>query len=260
MDKESIYELQKIDCNCNDCAFMIRDNVLFNKWKEIQRQYQFKKFERDKANLLLIVEKCKDEVGKKELMRKYNKMQFQFNSAGLIHYGNCSKLNKQVTFIPTFMSTDDTFNCFVHRKDFNKNKEDNMTLHPQTFIGLKYDTITEVSGAIKEIKKLPKNKYITQSQIKEITLLIKEVFPDAFIKRRSNDILHHRQAIIYTLLTSNLNFTLKQVGDIFGLDHSTVIHSKRCVCCWITTEGYEDCLKILSDVKEKIRPILFSIA
>lgn len=25
MDKESIYQLQLIDCNCNDCIFMIRD-------------------------------------------------------------------------------------------------------------------------------------------------------------------------------------------------------------------------------------------
>lgn len=25
MTKESIYELQKIDCNCNDCKFMQRD-------------------------------------------------------------------------------------------------------------------------------------------------------------------------------------------------------------------------------------------
>lgn len=25
MDKESIYELQKIDCNCNDCKYFERD-------------------------------------------------------------------------------------------------------------------------------------------------------------------------------------------------------------------------------------------
>jgi hypothetical protein len=25
MDKDSIYELQKIDCNCNDCVFMNRN-------------------------------------------------------------------------------------------------------------------------------------------------------------------------------------------------------------------------------------------
>jgi len=25
MDRESVYELQKIDCNCNDCKFMVRD-------------------------------------------------------------------------------------------------------------------------------------------------------------------------------------------------------------------------------------------
>lgn len=25
MTKESIYELQKIDCNCNDCGYLVRD-------------------------------------------------------------------------------------------------------------------------------------------------------------------------------------------------------------------------------------------
>lgn len=25
MDKESIYELQKIDCNCNNCKYFLRD-------------------------------------------------------------------------------------------------------------------------------------------------------------------------------------------------------------------------------------------
>lgn len=25
MDKESVYELQKIDCNCNDCGYMKRN-------------------------------------------------------------------------------------------------------------------------------------------------------------------------------------------------------------------------------------------
>lgn len=25
MDKESIYELQKIDCNCNNCGYFVRD-------------------------------------------------------------------------------------------------------------------------------------------------------------------------------------------------------------------------------------------
>ena len=25
MDKESIFDLQKIDCNCNDCKYLVRD-------------------------------------------------------------------------------------------------------------------------------------------------------------------------------------------------------------------------------------------
>ena len=117
MDKESIYELQKIDCNCNDCKFMIRDVETTNKWREVRRKYQLGEFEKKKAHFLTIIENCEDAVGKKELMRKYNKMQFQFNQSGLIHYGDCGKYQKKVTFIPTFMSTENTFHCFIHRKD-----------------------------------------------------------------------------------------------------------------------------------------------
>lgn len=77
MDKESIFELQKIDCNCNDCLFMIRD---FNKF-----------------NL-------------------YNKLNEGVPNAGRIHYGNCIKLNKEVSFITNTCQVE-TQNCFKHRKD-----------------------------------------------------------------------------------------------------------------------------------------------
>jgi hypothetical protein len=37
MDKQSIYELQKLDCNCNNCAFFVRD---IQKTKEQNRNEQ----------------------------------------------------------------------------------------------------------------------------------------------------------------------------------------------------------------------------
>jgi hypothetical protein len=80
MDKESIFELQKIDCNCNDCIFMIRD---FEKMKSF------------------------DHLHKGELKASHR-----------INYGNCTKLNKQVTFIPNTCQLN-TRECFKHRRETN---------------------------------------------------------------------------------------------------------------------------------------------
>mgnify|MGYP001562752296 CR=1 FL=1 len=76
MDKESIYELQKIDCNCNNCKFMERD---FEKYKKHQKSYE---------------------------------------GTGLMDrlaFGNCSKFNKPVSFIPEICQIE-TQQCFEHRR------------------------------------------------------------------------------------------------------------------------------------------------
>lgn len=78
MDKESIYLLQKIDCNCNDCIFMTRN---FEKRKSFDTLYEG-----------------------------------QLNASHRINYGTCSKLNKEVTFIPNWCQIE-TQECFKHRKD-----------------------------------------------------------------------------------------------------------------------------------------------
>ena len=78
MDKESIYELQKIDCNCNDCIFMVRDAE------------KRKKFDHLYTNKL--------------------------NASWRINYGYCKNLNKDVSFIPNICQLE-TQNCFKHRKD-----------------------------------------------------------------------------------------------------------------------------------------------
>lgn len=78
MNKESIYELQKIDTNCNDCKFMVRDIAkrrCFDKWYEGRENCSYR-----------------------------------------INYGNCTKLNKEVSFIPN-RCTPENDKCFTHRKD-----------------------------------------------------------------------------------------------------------------------------------------------
>ena len=82
MDKDSLYELQKIDCNCNDCKFMVRD---FEKYKSFNWLHT-----NEKGQVM--------------------------NTSHRVNYGNCSKLNKPVSFIPNNCQIE-TQNCFEHRKN-----------------------------------------------------------------------------------------------------------------------------------------------
>lgn len=76
MDKESIYLLQKIDCNCSDCKYMVRDN---------------------------------------EKKNSFNKQAGDQDRRFRISYGFCEKFNKEVTFISNTCQLD-TQICFEHRK------------------------------------------------------------------------------------------------------------------------------------------------
>jgi len=82
MDKESIILLQKIDCNCNDCKFMIRD---FDKYKSFDNLYT-------------------------------NERGQVTSPSHRINYGYCSKLDKPVSFIANVCQLE-TQSCFEHRKN-----------------------------------------------------------------------------------------------------------------------------------------------
>lgn len=92
MDKESIIELQKIDCNCNDCKFMVRDIEKFKEWQEKRMKQQLDEHNRRKS-------------GK----------QFQYERSS-IQYGSCTKFGKEITFIPNHCQPENQL-CFQHRKD-----------------------------------------------------------------------------------------------------------------------------------------------
>lgn len=81
MDKESILALQRIDCNCNDCAFMVRD---LEKYHSFDHVY----FEAGRVT----------------------------NPTWRTTYGNCTKFNKPVSFQPNTIQID-TQECFKHRRD-----------------------------------------------------------------------------------------------------------------------------------------------
>jgi hypothetical protein len=69
-------ELQQIDCNCNDCKFMVRDFEMLNKHKQ--------------------------SYSGTGLMDKLN-------------FGKCTKFSKSVSFIPNTCQLE-TQDCFEHRK------------------------------------------------------------------------------------------------------------------------------------------------
>lgn len=98
MDKESIFELQKIDCNCNDCFFMDRDFETQKKWQSFHRELQLKEFEH-----------------KKRIEEIRTNAKFQFDKSGLLQYGKCLKLRKGISFIPNTCQIE-TQQCFKHRK------------------------------------------------------------------------------------------------------------------------------------------------
>lgn len=76
-----IKELQNIDCNCNDCKFMVRD---FDIYKSFDHLYT-------------------NEQGRVT------------SPSHRINYGNCQKFGKAVSFIPNTCQLD-TQECFEHRR------------------------------------------------------------------------------------------------------------------------------------------------
>lgn len=120
MDAESKYLLQKLDCNCNDCKFMIRDFEKFNQSLQLHEKWQYNEFIRNKNSLNDKINKAY-RVNELEsgysMEQELNKMKFQFDKKECsINYGNCSKFNKPVSFIPNTCQLE-TQECFEHRKD-----------------------------------------------------------------------------------------------------------------------------------------------
>ncbi len=105
MDKESIFELQKIDCNCNDCKHLVRDIPAFEKSLQFHEKMQRNLFNSEVERMKEKAKSWRDQKNDLEkwctLLVQADKMKFQFDkSAATINYGSCAKLSKQVSFIP----------------------------------------------------------------------------------------------------------------------------------------------------------------
>lgn len=116
MDKDSIIELQKIDCNCNNCTFMVRDFEAYAKWENWRRWQDKADFDKKREKAIAEAHANEDHEAQNTLLAKAMKMQFQFDKSKLIQYGNCSKLNKPVSFLPNVCMIENQ-QCFIHRKE-----------------------------------------------------------------------------------------------------------------------------------------------
>jgi len=118
MDKASIIELQKIDCNCSDCGHLERS--LSQRQRHVDFHYQMQKKYFDIKRLKLI-ESGEDRLRKGEndkarlIFKDVHKMNFVFDEGGCsLHYGKCLKFDKDVSFIANTLQLD-TQECFKHR-------------------------------------------------------------------------------------------------------------------------------------------------
>lgn len=113
------YELQLIDTNCNDCKFMQRDFEKFNACETRNKLLQEQEFNDKKQKMNVRVNEL---YRSNELEKGYsleiemNKLKYQYNNNSSINYGNCTKLNKLVSFIPVTCNPQNK-DCFTHRKD-----------------------------------------------------------------------------------------------------------------------------------------------
>ena len=112
---DTTIELEKIDCNCNNCICMYRDLKRYKYWENYWRTNSLKVFERRKAKAIEDAEAVKDEKTRGGMLRVANKMRFEFDKKGLLSYGLCSKFTKKVSFIPNICQLE-TQECFAHRR------------------------------------------------------------------------------------------------------------------------------------------------
>ena len=118
MDKESKKELQKIDCNCNDCAYLNRSLSKRQNHVDFHFDMQKRHFNSKRMRLLKKGEWWlkKNEVEKAKLIFKEARgMRFVFDEGSCsLHYGMCTKFKKDVSFVTNTCQLE-TQDCFKPR-------------------------------------------------------------------------------------------------------------------------------------------------
>jgi len=123
MNKESIYELQKIDCCCNDCGYMVRDLEKYRLVLEDDKKWQLIFFRSKKARAIIRARQHKNPEKRQLALSDAIALKHTYFPQRIpIGYGACTKFGKQIDFIPNTCQLD-TQNCFVHRKDLYNNNQ-----------------------------------------------------------------------------------------------------------------------------------------
>lgn len=121
MTKESIIELQCIDCNCNDCVHLSRNIARLNTVRAEDDDNQYWFFRRIKARRIWSArEKIKKDKEKGQIALE-SAIALEYNytpQTCAINYGLCGKLKKEVSFIPNTLQLE-TQGCFEHRRKTN---------------------------------------------------------------------------------------------------------------------------------------------
>lgn len=116
MTKESIIELQSLDCNCNDCKFMERRTDLYNEAVAKDKAEQLWLFRRLKALRIWRARGTKNEIRRKEALKVALKLTHTYTpQKTAILYGGCHKFGQLITFIPNILQLH-TQKCFEHRR------------------------------------------------------------------------------------------------------------------------------------------------
>lgn len=124
IDKDSLYLLQCLDSNCNDCKWMSRDIEKFKVAQERRKQGMIDHFntvnQKEKETALEKLNRGKITTQEyKSRIREIDSRQYVHTTPHpQIQYGRCTHPvhgGKEVSFLPTtFM--EETQHCFEHRK------------------------------------------------------------------------------------------------------------------------------------------------
>lgn len=114
-------ELDMIDCNCNDCVFMERDLITYQKWHDWHKDMAQREYWNFKGKTILEAWELVDNAqtdnersNAKGMLRVAFKIKFQFEKKYLVSYGKCKKYGKDVSFLPNVCQLE-TQHCFEHR-------------------------------------------------------------------------------------------------------------------------------------------------
>lgn len=112
-------ELKDIDCNCNDCKYLVRDLEKYAKSVELARSVAKWSFDNTVERIRANAEKQRVKKGNLEawdnLHTEADKMVFQFSKKSCrVQYGRCSKLNIDISFLPS-QCQPHTQECFEKR-------------------------------------------------------------------------------------------------------------------------------------------------